>query len=112
MISIGPLLGSGAPAANSSGVGSPAWKNSTSAPSPVMTATRQTSIQPTRRRRSNRSVITPAGRLKNNHGILLATPTMAISSASRVTAEANQTRATDIRPSPRFAALDEANSLR
>ncbi len=56
--------------------------------------------------------MTPAGRLNSNHGMRLATPTRAIASASRVTAEASHTIATLMRPSPRFAAVAEANSLR
>lgn len=63
-------------------------------------------------RRSNRSLITPAGRLNTSHGMRPATPTRAISMASRVTAEASHTKATLISPSPRLAAVAEANSLR
>ena len=44
--------------------------------------------------RSNRSVITPAGRVKTNQGSRLATATEAIKSGDLVTAEANQGYAT------------------
>jgi hypothetical protein len=44
--------------------------------------------------RSNRSVITPAGKVKTNHGNLLAIAIDAIKSGDRVTADASQGYAT------------------
>lgn len=52
--------------------------------------------------RSYRSVITPAGKVKINHGNLDATAMSAIKNGDRVTAEASQGYAIAVTPSPRL----------
>ena len=52
--------------------------------------------------RSNRSVITPAGKVKINQGKREATATKAINNGERVTAEASQGYAIADTPSPRL----------
>ena len=56
--------------------------------------------------RSKRSEITPAKRVKTNHGNLDANPTIAISKGERVTADASHGYATLVMPSPKLDIAD------
>ncbi len=56
-------------------------------------------------------MITPAGRENTSQGSREASPTRAMAVGSRVIAEASQSMATLISPSPRLVIVAEANSF-
>jgi hypothetical protein len=73
-----------------SGVGSTSWRAKTASATTVV-STKRSPLAPTiRRRRSWRSVITPAGSVNKSHGSRWATATRAMSSGLRVIADASQ----------------------
>ncbi len=81
--------GEAVPAAMAAGGESWPEPSSTTTATPRVTVPRARSIHPTRRRRSTRSVITPAGRVKSSQGRRVATATRAMCTGLRVTAEAS-----------------------
>ena len=68
----------------------------------IVSSPRSKSIATMIFRRSTRSVMTPAGSVKSNHGSLPTNPARAMRKGSRVIAEANQGYAINEIPSPRF----------
>ena len=73
----------------SSGAAMTSWRTSTATASTAV-RTARTALAPTiKRRRSLRSVMTPAGSVNSSHGSRWTTPTRAISSGLRVIADAN-----------------------
>jgi hypothetical protein len=70
--------------------------------SPPATSARIVLAETISRRRSSRSPSTPACRLNSSHGSRVASATPAIAIGSRVSSEANQGKARETSPSPRF----------
>jgi hypothetical protein len=104
-------MGRLAPAASWPGVGTPSWLTSTTAANAATAPSRAMSLQATSTRRSNRSVMAPAGRENSSHGSRDVRPTSAMRLASRVSDDASHTTATVISPSPRFVNVEAVNSF-
>ena len=85
---------------SSSGAGSVPCSESTAKATTTVNVPRMMSIHTIALRRSTRSVITPAGKVKTNHGNRCAAATIAISSGLRVIAVASQGYAIVDIPSP------------